>query len=70
MAACLEACLEEAPGRCSRHDRARGMMQLARDTGISRDGLYKALPKDGNPTFDNVLKVMRALGLRFEAKAA
>lgn len=46
------------------------MVQLARDTGISRDGLYKALPKDGNPTFDNVLKVMRALGLRFEAKAA
>ena len=48
----------------------RGMVQLSRDTGISRDGLYKALSKDGNPTFDTVLKVMRALGLRFEVKAA
>jgi probable addiction module antidote protein len=46
------------------------MVQLSRDTGISRDGLYKALSKDGNPTFDTVLKVMRALGLRFDAKAA
>ena len=54
----------------SAQSRARGMVQLSPDTGISRDGLYKALSKDGNPTFDTVLKVMRALGLRFEAKAA
>jgi probable addiction module antidote protein len=77
MAAYLEACLQEAPDDASylaaalgTIARARGMVQLARDTGISRDGLYKALSKDGNPTFDTVLKVMRALGLRFEAKAA
>ena len=77
MAAYLEACLEEAPDDASylaaalgTIARARGMVQLSRDTGISRDGLYKALSKDGNPTFDTVLKVMRALGLRFEAKAA
>ncbi|HEX4050129.1 MAG TPA: addiction module antidote protein [Steroidobacteraceae bacterium] len=73
----LEACLEEAPDDASylaaalgSIARSRGMMQLSRDTGISRDGLYKALSKDGNPTFDTVLKVMRALGLRFRAKAA
>ena len=67
--------LSGLPGRStwpllSARSRARAMVQLARDTGISRDGQYKALPKDGNPTFDTVLKVMRALGLRFEAKAA
>jgi probable addiction module antidote protein len=49
---------------------ARGMVQLSRDTGISRDGLYKALSKDGNPTFDTVMKVIRALGLRFKVEAA
>jgi probable addiction module antidote protein len=76
MAAYLEACLEEAPDDASylaaalgTIARARGMVQLSRDTGITRDGLYKALSKDGNPTFDTVLKVMRALGLRFGAKA-
>lgn len=77
MAAYLEACLEEAPDDAAylaaalgTIARARGMMQLARDTGISRDGLYKALSKDGNPTFDTVLKVMHALGLKFTARAA
>ncbi len=43
--------------------RARGMTQLARDTGISRDGLYTALSAEGNPSFATVLKVARALGL-------
>jgi len=77
MAAYLEACLEEAPDDAAflaqalgTIARARGMMQLSRDTGISRDGLYKALSKDGNPRLDTVLKVMHALGLRFTAKAA
>jgi len=44
------------------------MVQLAKETGITRDGLYKALSKDGNPTFGTVLKVMRALGLTFVPK--
>jgi probable addiction module antidote protein len=48
--------------------RARGMMQLARDTGLTREGLYKALSADGNPSFDTVLKVMKALGLRLEPR--
>lgn len=44
--------------------RARGMMQLAKDTGLTREGLYKALGEQGNPSFSTVMKVMRALGLQ------
>lgn len=44
--------------------RARGMVQLARETGITREGLYKALSADGNPSLGTVLKVMKALGVR------
>lgn len=44
--------------------RARGMMQLARDTGLSRESLYRALSADGNPSFATVLKVLHALGLQ------
>lgn len=44
--------------------RARGMTQLARDTGLSRESLYRALSADGNPSFATVLKVLRALGLQ------
>jgi probable addiction module antidote protein len=43
--------------------RARNMSQLARDTGLSREGIYKALSKDGNPTFATVAKIARALNL-------
>lgn len=50
--------------------RARGMTDLAKRTGLTRMGLYKALSKDGNPSFDTVLKVLHALGLRLAAKAA
>ena len=46
--------------------RARGMTQLAKDTGITRDGLYKALSPTGNPSFTTVQKVIRALGLRLD----
>ena len=42
--------------------RARGMTQLAKDTGITRDGLYKALSPTGNPSFSTVQKVVKALG--------
>ncbi len=42
--------------------RARGMSQLAEETGLTRQALYKALSSDGNPEFATVLKVIRALG--------
>ena len=45
--------------------RARNMSQLARDTGLTREGLYKALSADGNPSFGTVLKVADAMGYRF-----
>jgi probable addiction module antidote protein len=50
--------------------RARGMMQLAKDTGITRAGLYKALSPDGNPTFETVAKIVGAFGMRLTARAA
>ena len=67
----LEACAAEDPGdgsliRAALGDvaRARGMSALARSTGLSREGLYKALSPGGNPTFATVLRVAKALGLR------
>lgn len=50
--------------------RARGMSQMARDTGISRDGLYKALSDEGNPSFGTILRVTRALGLQLHVAQA
>ena len=47
--------------------RAKGMSQIARETGLGRESLYKALSPDGNPEFSTVLKVVRALGLRLRA---
>ena len=44
--------------------RARGMMQMAKDTGISREALYRALTSEGHPEFNTILKVMKAFGLR------
>lgn len=46
--------------------RARGMTQLAKETGITRDGLYKALSPTGNPSFATVQKVIKALGLKLD----
>ena len=67
----LQACIEEAPDDAALFSkalgdiaRARGMMQLARDTGVSREGLYKALGEQGNPSLSTVLKVLHALGLQ------
>lgn len=48
--------------------RARNMSQLARDIGMSREGLYKALSEDGNPSFATIMKVAHALGLRLGFK--
>lgn len=50
--------------------RARGMSQVARDAGLSRESLYKALSENGNPSFATVLKVARALGIRLHVQAA
>ena len=44
--------------------RAKGMAQLAKDTGLGRESLYKALSSEGNPSFATILKVLKALGLR------
>jgi len=77
MAAYLDAWLEEAPEDVAGITRAlgdiaraRGMTQVARDAGLSRESLYKALSENGNPSFATVLKVARALGIRLNAQAA
>ncbi len=71
----FDICLEEDPGDGSlirralgSIARAKGMTQLARDTGISREGLYRALSADGNPEFGTVMKVIRALGVKLHAE--
>ena len=46
--------------------RAKGMTQLSKETGITRDGLYKALSPTGNPSFATVQKVVRAFGLKMD----
>lgn len=50
--------------------RARGMSEVSRETGLSRESLYKALSADGNPELGTVVRVMKALGLRLTASAA
>lgn len=77
MAAYLDAWLEEAPDDAAGIARAlgdiaraKGMSQVARDAGLSRESLYKALSENGNPSFATVLKVARALGVRLHAEAA
>lgn len=72
MAAYLEAALEEGEPSLVAAElgdiaRARGMTQLARDTGLGRESLYKALSPNGNPEFATIMKVVQALGLRFHA---
>jgi probable addiction module antidote protein len=76
MAAYLEACMEEAEGDAAfiakalgDIARARGMSQVARDAGMSRESLYKALSGERTPGFDTILKVMTALGLKLHAEA-
>ena len=50
--------------------RARGMSDIARTAGMSRESLYLALSADGNPKFETVLRVMHALGLQFSVNPA
>ncbi|MEX0943538.1 MAG: addiction module antidote protein [Pseudomonadales bacterium] len=50
--------------------RTKNMSQLARDSGLSREGLYKALSEEGNPTFATVAKIAKALGLQIKFETA
>lgn len=77
MAAYLEACLEDAHGNAAfiakalgDIARAKGMAQVARDSGLSRESLYKALSGERSPDFDTILKVVEALGLKLHAEPA
>jgi len=74
-AAYLEACLEEAHGDAAfiakalgDIARAKGMTQVAREAGLSRESLYKALSGERSPGFDTILKVMGALGLQLHTE--
>jgi len=75
MAAYLEAALEEGDpalvaAALGDIARAKGMTQVARDTGLGRESLYKALSASGNPEFATVMKVIAALGLKLHAAPA
>ena len=75
MAAYLEAALEEGDptlvaAALGDIARAKGMTQVARDAGLGRESLYKALSPAGNPEFATILKVVAALGLRLHATPA
>lgn len=77
MAAYLDAWLDEAPDDVSGIARAlgdiaraKGMSQVAKEAGLSRESLYRALSDGGNPSFATVLKVARALGVKLHAEAA
>jgi len=75
MAAYLDAALEDGDAAlvvAALGDiaRAKGMSQIAREAGLGRESLYKALATTGNPEFATILKVVRALGLQFHVQAA
>ena len=74
MAAYLEACLQELDGDAGfiakalgDIARAKGMTQIAREAGLSRESLYKALSGDRSSSSDTILKVISALGLQLSA---
>lgn len=71
MQAYLQACIEESKGDAAfiakalgNIAKAKGMAQLSKDTGLGRESLYKALSGDVSPSFDTVIKVVKALNLR------
>ncbi len=77
MAAYLEAAIDEANGDAAfiakalgDIARAKGMTQIARESGLSRESLYKALSGERSPEFDTILKVINALGLKLHASVA
>ena len=72
----LEACAEEDPGdgsliRAALNDiaRAKNVSVLAREARMTREGLYKALSADGNPSFSTILRITKAMGLRMRVTA-
>jgi len=76
MAAYLEMCIEESNGDATfiakalgDIAKAKGMSQVARDAGLSRESLYKALSGERSPGFDTILKVIGALGIKLHAAA-
>ena len=77
MAAYLDAWLTEAPDDAAGIARAfgdiaraKGMSQVAKDAGLSRESLYRALSSEGNPSFATILKVAKALGVQLHAEPA
>jgi probable addiction module antidote protein len=77
MVAYLEACMDEAGDDpafiavgLGNIARAHGMVQLAKETGLTREGLYKALSAEGNPGLGRVLKVLKAFGLKLTPQVA
>lgn len=74
IAAYLDAWLEDGTPEellraLSTVARARGMTELARQSGISREALYRALSESGNPTLDTLVRVLKALGVRLAVAA-
>jgi probable addiction module antidote protein len=77
MVAYLEACMDEAGDdptfiavALGNIAKAYGMGRLAKDTGLTREGLYKALSADGNPSLGTILKVVKALGMKLTPEIA
>ncbi|WP_145478510.1 addiction module antidote protein [Stenotrophomonas rhizophila] len=77
MAAYLDACIMESDGDSAfiakalgDIARAQGMSKVARDAGVSRESLYRALSGERSPDFATILKVTRALGVKLHASAA
>jgi len=75
MAASLEAALDEGDvaliaAALGDIARAAGMTEIARQTGLGRESLYKALSPEGNPEFATVLRVLSALGMKLHATTA
>lgn len=77
MAAFLDACIEESDGDAAfiakalgTIARAQGMAKVAKEAGLSRESLYRALSGERSPDFSTVLKVTQALGLKLHAAAA
>lgn len=77
MALYLDAMIEESKGDARMIAvalgdiaRAKGMTQIAKETGLARENLYKALSADGNPEFSTVMKVITALGIKLHAAPA
>ncbi|WP_426271618.1 addiction module antidote protein [Dyella kyungheensis] len=76
-AAYLDACIEESDGDAAfiaaalgNIARAKGMAQVAKDAGLSRESLYKALSGERNPDFATILKVTSAMGIKLHAAVA